>query len=225
MVLLVHNEVEVIDKVVSSFYEVFSYLPEGSEFIIAEDGSTDGTKEKLSKWKGKAILSMHPAKKGYEKARNDALKLAKNDLIFISDGDGQHDPFDFFYLYDEIEKGADLVVGYKSERQDPFYRIICSRLANLFNYFFYGLKLHDANCGFRIYKKKVVKRLVDKVSIMPFTGNMEFAIRAKRVGFNVTECPIHHYHRTNRPGFYTPKKIPKMIFQHLKGMIRLRADL
>jgi len=70
-----------------------------------------------------------------------------------------------------------------------------------------------------------VDALVNQVGTMPYTGNMEFVIRAVHSGFKVIEAPIHHYPRTNRPGFYGIKDIPKITIKHLKSMIKLRKEL
>ena len=230
LVMPVYNEVDVIEKVIRKYYSEFFRYCKKSEFIITEDGSTDGTKEvlkKLQKELGLRLISS-PNRKGYEKARNDALRLAKNPLVFFSDSDGQHDPEDFFALYDEMKaKNIDLIIGYKTVRKDILYRRLTSKIGNFLYGLFFGVWLRDTNCGFRIYKKKVIEDLVDDVSIFPYAGNAEFVIRAKHRGYAVAECPVHHYKREVKEEgvVFSFKKMPKIIMKMVRGLIKLRIEL
>ena len=230
IVMPIYNEVDVIERVIRKYYNEFFKYCKKSEFIITEDGSTDGTKdvlEKLQKELGFRLISSAD-RKGYEKARNDALKLAKNPLVFFSDSDGQHDPKDFFGLYEEMKtKNADLIVGYKKERRDVLYRRLTSKFGNFLYGIMFGVWLRDTNCGFRIYKKEVIDALVDDVKLFPYAGNAEFVIRAKHKGYNVVEYSVNHYKREVKEEgvVFSFRKMPKIIMKMIIGMIKLRIEL
>ncbi len=230
IVMPVYNEVDVIEKVIRKYYGEFFKHCKNSEFIITEDGSTDGTKyvlKRLQKEIGFRLISS-PNRKGYEKARNDALKLAKNPLVFFSDSDGQHDPKDFFALYKEMKaKNADLIVGYKKVRRDVLYRRLTSKIGNLLYGIMFGVWLRDTNCGFRIYRKKVIDSLVDDVKLFPYAGNAEFVIRAKHKGYNVAEYPVNHYKREVKEEgvVFSFRKMPKIITKMVIGLVKLRIEL
>ncbi len=104
VVLLAHNEAGIIEKVVRDCDAEVIIKLRGSVLVIAEDGSTDGTKEILDKLSKELPLTITSAtnKRGYTKAMKAAFELAKNDLIFFNDADGQHDPRDFWKLAEQI---------------------------------------------------------------------------------------------------------------------------
>jgi glycosyltransferase involved in cell wall biosynthesis len=175
-VIPVYNEAHIIENLVKSYYnEVIAKIP-GSELIIAEDGSTDGTKDILKKLRKKLpfILISGNIRKGYNKAVKDALAMPKNDIIFFSDSSGQHSPGDFFKLAREIGK-YDMVIGYKHARKDPHFRIILSKGYNLITRLLFGVPLHDINCGFRIIKREVVKNLLKETT----TFKLKFSLSTK----------------------------------------------
>jgi glycosyltransferase involved in cell wall biosynthesis len=224
LVILVHNSASTIEGVVRGFYtEVISRLP-GSEFIIAEDGSTDGTKEILAKLKKELPITLLQAKekKGYFKALKDAIKAAKNEYLFLSDGDGEHDPKDFWRLYSKMweQPGRyDVVVGYKTKRK-PFYRAIVS-LGNVFlDGMLFGLWLRGANCNFRLMRKKVMDDIIDDIGSLKYTPSVEALIRAKRKGYKIAEVPIKHIYVAS--GELAPSKIPKIMFREFWNLLKFR---
>ena len=229
LIMPVYNESKTIEKVIRSYYSNFFRYCKNSEFIITEDGSTDGTRELLKRIQKelKFRLITSPNRKGYEKARNDALKLAKNSTVLFSDSDGQHEPRDFFALCGEMKKkNLDLVVGSKVDRKDTFYRKIISKFQNFLYGMVFGLWLKDANCGFRIYNRMVIDELVDKVKLLPYAGNAEFVIRARHNGFRVGEYPVRHYSREFGQGVvFSFSKMPRVIFSMIIGVVKLRIEL
>ena len=84
-IMLAHNEAATIERELTEFYEkVVSKIP-GSEFIVAEDGSVDGTSEIIQKLSEKYGIYHLTSKerKGYSKALISAVLAAKNDYIFF----------------------------------------------------------------------------------------------------------------------------------------------
>ena len=124
IVLPVYNEAEIIETVVRDFYEKVIKKYPNSELIVAEDGSTDGTKEILVRIEKEIPmrLVMGKKRKGYRKGVTDALLLAQGDYVFFCDTDNTHDPSDVFKLLEKIEDN-DLVTGVKLNRSDPAYRV------------------------------------------------------------------------------------------------------
>jgi glycosyltransferase involved in cell wall biosynthesis len=81
------NEIETIENDISEIFTVVKELQTESKIIIAEDGSTDGTSEKLLQLKSKFNLTLSQTKerRGYSKALIDGISLSKADIIFFSD--------------------------------------------------------------------------------------------------------------------------------------------
>ena len=122
----IHNEAETIENSVIEFYDVVSpRMP--LELVLSEDGSTDDTEnviEKLSeKIPLKAILST--SRKGYAGGIKDGLKLVKAKYVLITDSDGQHDPRDFWKIWN-LRTKYDIVSGWRKKRADSLYRRVMS---------------------------------------------------------------------------------------------------
>ena len=114
VVIAVYNEAETLEKEVRALYDVVLSKIPNSELIIAEDGSTDGSKEiinKLVKELG-IIHSTSVERKGYTKALRDAFKIARSPLIFFSDTGNKHNAKDFWDLY-PYTNDFDLVIQYE----------------------------------------------------------------------------------------------------------------
>ena len=91
---------------------------------------------------------------------------------------------------EKLEEGYDLVTGWKEKRKDPISKTLPSKIFNSVVSKSFKLKLHDYNCGFKAYRKEVVKEL-------DIYGEMHRYIPAlaQEKGFRIAEIPIHHRKR------------------------------
>ncbi len=226
--ILVYNEAEVIEGVARDIHrEVVAKIPR-SELVIAEDGSTDGTKEVLGRIVPEmpgARLVQGETRKGYTRAYKDALKACRNELIFFSDSSGKHDPKDFWKLAQKIDE-YDMVIGCKAERRDPFYRVLMSRVFNFLVSRYFGFPFRDINSGFRLMKKKAIERVLDEDWYMKHLINFEFTLRLLAHGYRVAEVPVSHNPRAHGPSRGLPlKKIPEAIVMALRTFPRLKREM
>ena len=160
------------------------------EIIFIDDGSTDASftymKELAAKDKNVKIIKF---RKNFGKAASlDAgFEAAKGDIIFTMDADLQDDPKEITNFIKKIEQGYDLVSGWKKKRKDPIHKTFPSKLFNAITAKFFRLKLHDYNCGFKAYRKEVIKEL-------DIYGEMHRYIPAlaDSKGFKITEIPVNH---------------------------------
>lgn len=226
VIILVYNEALVIKKVISDFYgKVVKRIP-NTEFIISEDGSTDGTKEILQRLNKEIPFTLISEKerKGYTKAFKDALSIAKTELVFFSDSDGQHDPKDIFELLKEIDN-SDIVSGYKYPRRDPVYRIIASKVYNFLIYLLFGLKMKDIDSGFKLIKKKVIDNVLNDVTNVKYCVMSEFILRAYLSGYKIKEIPVKHYCRAaGTSSIFSLTKLPAIIFQLIENLVKIRLN-
>ncbi len=223
----VYNEAKIIEKVVREYYSKLIRKLPGSEFIIAEDGSTDGTKTVLKRL-GKEFplrLVMGEERKGYPKGIRDALKLPKNDIVLFSDSDGQHDPKDFFKLL-EYADDYDIIIGHKRPRRDPFHRLVLSRGYNALVTLIFGLSFKDVDSGFRIIKKKVLDDVLHDSTTLPECTNSEITIRAAKKGYRIIEVPVTHYPRpTGETKSFNFTKLPQAVYALFKGLLKLKSEI
>ena len=228
VLLLVYSEAEVIEDVARGIYrEVVAKIP-GSELVIAEDGSTDGTKEIL----GRIVPEMPgtrlvqgEARKGYTRAYKDALGLCTHELIFFSDSSGKHDPRDFWKLAEKIDE-CDMVIGCKAERQDRFYRVLMSRVFNFLVSHYFGYHFRDINSGFRLMKRRAIQKVLGEEWHMKHLINFEFTLRLLAHGFRVVEVPVTHRPRAHGASRGLPcRKIPGAIMMALCTFPKLKREL
>lgn len=226
IVIPVFNETAVIEGVVRDFYtKVVRDIP-GARLIIAEDGSTDGTKEKLNSLSREIPFTLLSGRerKGYTKAFKDALRIAKTELIFFSDSDGQHDPADIFKLLKEMS-GHDIVSGYKCPRRDPRHRIIISKFYNLLVWLLFGLKMKDIDSGFKLMKKQVIDNVLDDVVSFQHCVMSEFILKAYLRGYKIKEVPVNHYPRkTGSTSIFHPGRLPFIIVGLVHGLLKIKLS-
>lgn len=226
LILIVHQEATTIERVIRDFWEkVISKIP-GSQFILCEDGSTDGTKEILTRLKDKyhLILDMRQKKRGYTRAMYDGFRLAKNSVIFFSDSDGQHEPNDFWRMYPLLSR-FDMVVGWKIKRRDAAYRLLLTYVFNKLIGLYFNVKLHDIDCGFRLIKKEVVNFLLTQEWRLKHCVTSELTVKVHSAGFKITEFPVSHFSREAAGSRGLPlKKLPEIILHVLKEFPRIKQD-
>ena len=161
--------------------------------ILVDDGSVDGSKETVDALEKRieGIEAVHFARnEGKTAALAKGFSMAEGEVVFTLDADLQDDPKEIPRFLAELEKGYDLVCGWKSVRRDPLSRRALSRCYNGFVGRLFGLALHDVNCGFKAMKLEVAKNLDlrhDYHRLIP-------VIAANR-GYRVTEIEVKHHAR------------------------------
>lgn len=227
VILMVHNEEETIGEEIKSYYQKIIKKAPNSEFIIAEDGSTDNTRKIIyeSAKKIPMVLLVTPRKRGYAKSLLLALKKAKGKLILYADAGGKHDPADFWKLYAKI-KTYDLVNGYKKNRQDPRYRLFLAWGLNTSVSWYFGVKCKDIDSGFKLMRKNVRDRLMKAGFILKNNISLEIVLKTAYNGFRLTEVPITHFGRKfGSSRGIPPKKIAGIVINLLLTFPKLKESL
>ena len=163
------------------------------EVIFVNDGSVDNSckiiKELMLKDKSLKLIDLF-INKGKADALNLGFDLASGEIVITLDADLQDDPKEIPNLIDEINKGYDMVSGWKKHRKDPISKTIPSKLFNLVLKYFSGIKINDFNCGLKAYKNRVVK------SINLYGGLHRFIpLLVKENGFSISEIVVNHRER------------------------------
>lgn len=195
------NEVDVIGYVLQEWVDdVLLHLPEGSEFLLEDANSTDGTIEVIQQFAKKypfIRLILQPTKDGFSAAARRLYTEAKCPLVFFTDSDGQYVASDFWKLAPYIES-HDLVHGAKIGRKDPAFRRYASSVFNKLSEFLFAVTYSDINSAFRLMKKEVIQRTLPQVNCMPTLLNAELLLRAEFENFRIKQ--IHVLHRERRFG-------------------------
>ncbi len=166
------------------------------EIWFVNDGSTDDTESVMRNLTEKdSNVHMISFRKNFGKspALQAGFQHVDGDLVFTLDADLQDDPAEFSRFVEKIDEGYDLVVGWKYNRLDPMEKKLPSKLFNAVTSANSGVKLHDFDCGFKCFRKEVVKS-------MDVYGELHryIPVLAHRKGFKITEITVNH--RTREHG-------------------------
>ena len=226
VILIVYNEAATIGQEVLKIQNVIlSRLP-GSELIIAEDGSTDGTKEIIAGYlhDPAVIHSTGGQRKGYAEALRDAMKIAKNPYIFFSDTGSKFDMDDFWKLYD-IRRQYELIIGVRTKRTDQLHRRFLTLAYNFILKKYFKVDVRDADSGFRIYSKSLNDKLCSEAWINKALISSELTLRAKFSGALVGYVDVNYRQRFGVSRGLPPQKMLEAIIGVLKNFPRLERTL
>jgi glycosyltransferase involved in cell wall biosynthesis len=190
------------------------------EIIFVDDGSTDDSWKVISDLHAKdARIRGYRLRKNFGKAMALAVGFenARGEIIITMDADLQDDPADLHAFLARIDEGSDVVVGWKVERLDPTNRLVLSRIFNGTVRRATGVKLHDMNCGFKAYRREVLRTI-------PLYGDLFRFIPAFAAwqGFLVAEVPIKHHVRKYGTSRYGLERILRGFFDLLSVIFLTR---
>ncbi|MBN2431496.1 MAG: glycosyltransferase family 2 protein [Acidobacteria bacterium] len=226
VVFPVYNESFIIEQTLRNYVAELQGRVPDLEFIVAEDGSVDDTKAVLERLAEELPLSlfMSNERKGYQQALKDAVAHATRPWLFIVDSDYQFAAIDFWRL-EPRRADSDVILGVKSPRRDPLYRIFLSWGYNELMKMVFRVPYRDMDTGFRLIRRELIDRLAPAVRFMTFF-NAEFVIRAHYAGARIACIPVPHYARKigSTTIFYV-SSLFLICFRQLIGMFRLRREL
>ncbi|MCP4175434.1 MAG: glycosyltransferase family 2 protein [Fuerstiella sp.] len=185
---------------------------DGFEVIFIDDGSTD------SSWQIISELSVLDSRiSGIRFRRNfgkaaaltAGMRAAEGELILMMDADLQDDPAEIPEMLKLINEGYDVVNGWKKCRLDPWHKVYPSRVFNWMVSSMTGLKLHDHNCGLKMFRSDVAAEINIYGELHRFIPVLAFAR-----GFRVTEIPVHHRSRQHGESKYGVRRF-------LRGLLDL----
>lgn len=156
------NEEQSLGELADQITKALAQTNYSYEILFIDDGSTDRSWEIVEQ-----LSKNHDEIQGIRLRRNygksDALQTgferSTGRFVVTMDADLQDDPNEIPAMIEKLEKGAELVSGWKKKRHDPISKTIPSRFFNSVTRWVTGIKLHDFNCGLKAYRKEVVKNI------------------------------------------------------------------
>lgn len=190
------NEEDSITLTVEGVAKVLKSLNLDWEVLVINDGSKDRTAEVVKELENKipgVKLINHEKNMGYGHALKTGFASSKYSWVAFVDSDGQ---FDFSEIKKFLEKTdeADLILGYRLNRADPFQRRIFTWGWKMLAMVLLGLNVRDYSCGFKLIKKKVIEDISPIESEEKVT-QIEMLIKAKKKGYKFAEIGVRHYPR------------------------------
>jgi glycosyltransferase involved in cell wall biosynthesis len=199
-VVPLYNEEGNVKELHQRIKAAFEKLGKTYEIIFVDDGSSDGT---VKDCEGLTPLTLIKFRKNFgQTAAFDAgIKEAQGEIIITMDGDLQNDPDDIGLLLSEMEKGFDVVSGWRWQRKDSFSKKFFSRGANLLRKVLIQDHIHDSGCSLKAYKKECFKDV-------DLFGEMHRFIPAilELQGYRVGEVKVNHHPRIHGKTKYNWKR-------------------
>ena len=189
------NEEENITEVVTRALAVFVREDIDGEVVVADNRSDDRSAE-LAAAAGARVV--HEPRRGYGSAYMAGFAAARGRYIVMADADLTYDFDDIPRFLEQLEDGAELVMGDRMDNIQPgampwMHRYIGNpALSGILNLFF-KTGVRDAHCGMRALRRDVLPRLDLRAPGMEFASEM--VIRASKEELEIRELPIHYHPR------------------------------
>ena len=190
LLIPVYNEVESLKLLYQEIMAVAQAQSLELEIIFVDDGSHDGSWEVI-----RDLSAAHSEVQGIRFRRNfgkaaavtAGSRVARGELVMTLDADLQDNPAEIPNFLSALGTDRDVISGYKQTRHDPWHKVFPSRIFNWMVSVLTGVKLHDHNCGMKIYRREVF----DEVQIYGELHRFVPVLAAAR-GFRIGEIVIEH---------------------------------
>lgn len=190
IIIPVFNEEESILELAEEISGVMKDLSAGYELIFIDDGSRDSSYDKIKSLADKdSRINGVRFRRNYGKAAalSEGFRISKGKMIVTMDSDLQDDPAEIPVLMKKLDEGFDVISGWKKNRKDPWTKRFPSKIFNLVTRMMSGIKIHDFNCGLKIYRSDVIKTVRVYGELHRY-----IPVLAKLAGFNVGELVVNH---------------------------------
>ena len=216
IIIPVYNEEKSVRQLHGEIKAVMGKLEYAYEIIFIDDGSDDETLVELKKLAPITVISF-TRNFGKSQALQAGFNEAIGDYIITLDGDLQDDPAEIINFIKLLEGGFDLVCGWKYKRLDGFGRKFVSLIANGITQYFTKTKVHDINCCFKGYKKRVAKQL-------HLFGDMYryIPVVVSDLGYSISEVKVNHRPRRYGQSKYGLKRLINGLFDFITLMFLRR---
>ena len=164
------------------------------EIIFVDDGSTDRSSTILKELRNgdpRVMIIRFRRNFGKSAALSAGFSASRGELVFTMDADLQDDPSEIQSFLDKLEEGFDLVSGWKYKRMDPMSKTVPSKIWNMLTSLITGVRIHDFNCGFKLYRGEVARGLKLYGELYRYIPAL-----AHWRGYRITEIKVKHHKRS-----------------------------
>jgi dolichol-phosphate mannosyltransferase len=200
VIVPVYNEAAHVDELLRAIHA----SPVKKEIIIVDDGSTDGTREKLRSMPlaDDVTVVFHERNYGKGAAVRTALRYARGEYVLIQDSDLEYDPQDYPALLrplEDEERQANVVYGVRPDRPERGLRFflgakLLTHLTNLL----YGAGIHDEATCYKVFRRSVIEQITLECRRFEFCP--EVTAKLSRMGEIISEVPIAYAPRSAGEG-------------------------
>ncbi|MHA1265159.1 MAG: polyprenol monophosphomannose synthase [Candidatus Helarchaeota archaeon] len=206
IVLPTYNEIDNIEKVITSIQQVLERNRLRYEIIVVDDNSPDGTgkfAKALAEKNSNLKVIIRKEKTGLGDAYKHGFRYVTGDIIFQMDADLSHNPEDIPNFIKAIKYGyGDVIIGSRyieggGNLNRNKTRIVISKVANILASFFFRLYQTDCTTGYRAYRREVIDTIMPHVNCQKYVFLVEMLEKTKMFNYKVCEIPIKFQDRYN----------------------------
>lgn len=224
VVVPVYNEEGSLKPLFTELLEVMTPLNKPYEIVFVNDCSSDGSLPILEGFLREfpEVVRIVNLKKhgGQTFGLRKGLDATKGEIAVTLDADLQNDPADIPKMLKKMEEGFDCVCGWRKSRQDTPLKALLSKIGNILQRLFTGMKIHDVSCTLRIYKRTCIGKIA-----LNWEGQHRFIpLSLSLQGYRVGEIISNHRLRRFGTTKYSHKRIFRVVgdfFRVLKAGGRL----
>jgi glycosyltransferase involved in cell wall biosynthesis len=200
VVIPVYNEASTIREVLDRVGGV----PIDKEIIVVDDGSTDGTRDRLRERHEEGVrVILHDRNRGKGAALRTAFGHVTGDIVVVQDADLEYNPSEYPRLLKPILDGeADVVYGSRfggeTHRVLFFWHYVGNRFLTFLSNMFTNLNLSDMETCYKVFRSDLLTRLRFRSDRFGFEP--EFTAKVARLGCRIYEVPISYHGRDYEAG-------------------------
>jgi glycosyltransferase involved in cell wall biosynthesis len=199
IVVPAYNEALRIDTTLRKIRIYAAAQPFPIEVVVVDDGSTDATAEVVARFPEVRLLRVSPNRGKGHAVRRGALASA-GEFVLFTDADLSAPIEEADKLLSALESGAAAAVGSRALRREligvrqPVFRDYSGRIYNLLVRLFTGLRIHDTQCGFKLFRMDATRRAFELQRVEGFGFDPELLFLIERTGGKIVEVPVRWNH-------------------------------
>jgi len=198
VIVPVYNEVQHLDELLQAVLA----SPVKKEVIIVDDGSIDGTRDKLLALppNDEVTIVFHEKNCGKGASIRTALAYARGEYVLIQDSDLEYDPSDYPALLRPLREGrANVVYGVRPDRPQRGLRFFLgAKFLTYLTNFLYGTRIHDEATCYKVFRRSLFSHM--RLECHRFEFCPEVTSKLCRMGEKIEEVPISYNPRSAEEG-------------------------
>lgn len=198
VIVPVYNEVMHLDELLQAVLA----SPVKKQVVVVDDGSTDGTREKLVALPAHDDVTVvfHQKNCGKGASIRTALAYARGEYVLIQDSDLEYDPADYPALLRPLEEGkANVVYGVRPDRPERGLRFFLgAKFLTYLTNLLYGTRIHDEATCYKVFRRSLLNEV--RLECRRFEFCPEVTAKLCRMGEKIAEVPIAYHPRSAEEG-------------------------